>query len=229
MKKILLLIITFMISLSFVFSAEFSMDFLAFRSDETNMFSNPLPQNGSNSFLQGIVENPYLDRVDYGGKLNMNLFFKSGSRTGISFSFAYGIPVSAEETIPVPEDGYNFSDDSSVPWHYDTYEALDKQKDKISFALGPVFRFEYSFIELGGAVRAVLSSLDFFESFTIGLEVQPYFRAYFNKWLYASIGFSFTAHLFRFIESESQFYQPNYSFISLTPFVGLGLRFGGGE
>ena len=64
---------------SLLFSAEVSFDFLAFRSNETNIFSEPLPLNGSNSFLQGKVDNPYLDRVDYGGKLNMNLFFLNGS------------------------------------------------------------------------------------------------------------------------------------------------------
>lgn len=229
MKKVLFLFITLILSISFAFTAELSFDFLAFRSTETNIFSDPLPLNGSNSFLQGVVDNPYFDRVDYGGKLNMNLFFVAGSRTGLSFSFSYGHAVKAEETIPVPDEGYDFSSGSSVPWDYETYDALEKQKDKMAFALGPVFRFEYSYIELGGAVRAVLSTYDFFDSFTVGLEVQPYFRAYFNKWLYASVGFSFTAHLFHFIESETEFYETNYSAMSLTPFVGLGVRFGGAE
>lgn len=230
MKKVLLFFVLLMISLSVAFSAEVSFDFLAFRSNETNIFSDPLPLNGSNSFLQGKVDNPYLDRVDYGGKLNMNLFFVSGSRTGLSFSFTYGHAVSAEETIPVSkEEGKDFSSGSAIDWEYHSYDALSDQQDKLSFALGPVFRFEYSFIELGGAVRAAISTFDFFDSFTVGLEVQPYFRAYFNKWVYASVGFSFTSHLFHFIESEMEFYETNYSFMSLTPFVGLGVRFGGAE
>ena len=72
-----------------------------------------------------------------------------------------------------------------------------------------------------------ISSFDYFETFTVGLELQPYMRAYFKPWVYASAGLSFTAHLFHFIKDESMLYEPNYTFVSLTPFIGFGFRFGG--
>lgn len=228
MKKILLLLFTLVVSLSSAFTAELSMDFLAVRSTETNIYSDPLPKNAPNSFLLGVINNPYIDRTDYGAKFNANLFFKAGSRVGLSFSFAYGHAVEATETIPVPDDPENsFASENIFPWSYKSFEALSKQKDKLSFAIGPVFRFNYSIVEAGAAIRGVVSTYDFFDSFTVGVEAQPYFRAYFNKWLYITTGLSFTAHLFRFLDSTEVFYEENYTFFSTTPFIGLGVRFGG--
>ena len=168
--------------LSSISAVEVNLNLLAIRSSETNIFSDPLPQNGSNDFLKGVVEKPYLDRTDYGVKADADLFFIPESRTGLSFSFTYSHPVSATETYPVADDGTSFDDkEEPAKWHYEQRDALSSQHDKLSFALGPVFRFRYSAVEIGSAVRFSFSTYNFFDSFTFGVEAQPYFKAYFNS------------------------------------------------
>ena len=56
-EKKLLLLFTLVVSLSSAFTAELSMDFLAVRSTETNIYSDPLPKNAPNSFLLGVIKN----------------------------------------------------------------------------------------------------------------------------------------------------------------------------
>ena len=227
MKRFVVFICILLSLSSLLFAAEVSFDFLAFRSSESNIYSNPLPMNGSNSYLQYLVEHPFLDRTDYGAKLNVNLFFVPASRAGLSFSFAYGVVAKATEHVPVVKGEGDFNSSTPVDWEYEGRDAYPEQIDKISLSIGPVFRFNYSVVELGGAVRFAISSFDYFETFTVGLELQPYIRAYFKPWVYASAGLSFTAHLFHFIKDESMLYEPNYTFVSLTPFIGFGFRFGG--
>ena len=166
--------------LSYISAVEVNLNLLAIRSSETNIFSDPLPQNGSNDFLKGVMEKPYLDRTDYGIKADADLFFIPESRTGLSFSFTYSHPVSATETYPVADDGTSFDDKEPAKWHYEQRDAISSQHDKLSFALGPVFRFRYSAVEIGSAVRFSFSTYNFFDSFTFGVEAQPYFKAHFK-------------------------------------------------
>lgn len=227
MKRFWFIICFTLILLSSSFAMEMSLDLMGFWSKETNIFSSPLPQNGSNSFLQGVVDHPYLDRVDYGAKLDFSLFFHSGDRTGLSFSFAYGHAVEAIETIPVAENGGDFSSDDPVDWHYESYDALSTQRDKLAFGAGAVFRCNFSIMEMGSPVRAVITTFDFFDTFNLGIEAAPYIKVYFTDWLSIMTGLSFTAHIFHFIDSDTVFYETNYTQISLTPFIGIGFSFGG--
>lgn len=229
MRRFILVAMMSAFFLSSISAVEVNLNLLAIRSSETNIFSDPLPQNGSNDFLKGVVEKPYLDRTDYGVKADADLFFIPESRTGLSFSFTYSHPVSATETYPVADDGTSFDDKEPAKWHYEQRDALSDQHGKLSFALGPVFRFRYSAIEIGSAVRFAISTYNFFDSFTFGVEAQPYFKAHFNSWLYATLGLSFTANIFHFIDSEVVFYETNYTMISLCPYLGIGFRFGGGN
>ncbi len=218
MRKISALLIISALSIASIFSAEFSFDVSAYGSWETNKFSNPLPLNASESFLNNVVDHPYIDRKDIGGKLNMNIFFVSGSRSGLSLSFSYGHALSATETIP--------EGDFKGEWEYVDYDALESQIDKISIGLGGIFRHEFSFLEIGAAIRGVISSFDYFRTFTVGIEAEPYLRTYFRDYVYAAFGLSFTAHIFHFIDSDTELYETNFTRISLAPYIGIGFRFG---
>lgn len=223
MKKGILFFIMLLVSFS-LFATEYSVDFLGYWSYETNMFSNPLPKNGGNDFLENKVENPYYKRTDAGGKINLNMFFIPESRAGLTFSFSFGYPLTAIESVPVKEDESVSFDDG--PWHYEERNALSSQKGRISLGVGGIFRYYNSFVEIGSSIRAVISTFDYFRTFNIGVEAEPFFKLYFRDFFYVGVGASFTAHIFHFIFSVDQFYEKGYSAISVTPYVGFGIRFG---
>ena len=85
--------------LSSISAVEVNLNLLAIRSSETNIFSDPLPQNGSNDFLKGVVEKPYLDRTDYGIKADADFFFIPESRTGRA---ALSVPPPGAIRLPGP-------------------------------------------------------------------------------------------------------------------------------
>ncbi len=185
----------------------------------TNVFSNPLPKSVDNAWLQNKIENPFIKRLDIGGSISTSLFFSNEGRTGLSAKIRIGKPIKAVETRPN-------STDYTSDWNYVSNKSTN-QKLSIIGSFGPIFRAQLGPVDLGIAIRANIGTLNLGDkSLIVGLQAEPYINWFFTSYTYISAGLTYDAHIMRFIEDENKYYEEHFFMSSLTPFIGLGIKFG---
>ena len=114
----------------------------------TNVFSDPLPINASESYLEDIE---FIKRWNAGAALTFDTFFDDSYPAGLSFNAVFRFPITSE-TI--------YHDGSS----YVSYDSLSSQRIGIFLGIGPVFRGRFGIVDIGLTLRASLGSYDYFVS-----------------------------------------------------------------
>lgn len=213
---LLLLIITagLLASPSFYIQGDFNATYT------TNVFSNPLPKNvDNNEWLINKINNPFIKRFDIGGSVSSSLFFSAEGRTGISTKLHIGKPMKATETRP---DSENYTDN----WNYISQKSTN-QKLSVIAGIGPIFRAQLGYFDLGIAIRFNMGTLNLGDSsLIIGIQAEPYLNYFFTPYTFLSVGLTYDAHFMRFIEDEVRYYEEHFFMSSITPFVGLGIKIG---
>lgn len=181
----------------------------------TNAFSDPLPVNASESYLEDIE---FIKRWNIAPAITFDMFFGESHPTGLSLDMAVRFPVSAETIIH--ENG-----------GYAGRNSLSDQKIGIFVGLGPVFRGQFGSVDIGVALRASVGSYDYFTSGVIlGIETEPYINIEVTGNFYVSLGVKYNAHLMKFLDSSSSnIYEDGFMMMTAGGFVGLGVRFGGND
>lgn len=224
MKKLLAILILFAIAVLPCFARITTYLSLGFEySYDTNAFSDPLPTYDSGSWLNWRRENPFLKRHSLGIALSGDFFFWEDARVGLSTALSIKFPIKATTITPIPKDeeaGF------AGEWSYHTSDSSKYQKIAFFGAFGPVFRAYFGPVDLGVAVRL---SIGFYDAGTneivAGLQAEPYLDIFISKHIYLNLKFTYDAHLMRFIESETQFFDQNYQMLSIAPSIGVGIRF----
>lgn len=224
MKKAIVTVILFVIISLPCFAQIAAYLSLGFEySYDTNVFSDPLPTYDSGSWLNWRRENPFLKRHSLGFALSGDYFFQENARVGLSTALSVKFPIKATTVTPIPED-----EDAGFAgeWNYHASDSSEYQKTAFFGALGPVFRASFGPVDLGVAVRL---SIGFYDAekkeIVVGLQAEPYLDIFMNKHIYMNLKFTYDAHLMRFIESETQFFDQNYQMLSIAPSIGVGVRF----
>ena len=181
----------------------------------TNVFSDPLPINASESYLEDIE---FVKRWNAGAALTFDTFFDDSYPAGLSFNAVFRFPITSE-TI--------YHDGSS----YVSYDSLSSQRIGIFLGVGPVFRGRFGIVDIGLTLRASLGSYDYFVSGLIfGIEAEPFINVNVTEHFYISLGMKYDAHLMKFLNAESSnIYEDGFIMMTAGCFVGLGARFGGGD
>lgn len=216
MKKIILILLILSISLSLSattmylkFNGEYSYD--------TNVFSNPLPKNPSDS---GFIENAdYLKRHNFGFNFSFDTFFSQDSRTGLSISAAF--------RLPAHSDSYKAEGDINGDWEYVHRDSLSEQKLAMYLGIGPTFRAKIGIVDLGIALRGSIGSYDFFKSgIVVGVQAEPYMNLFLNDDSFIAFGFVYDAHLMKFVYDDTEKYQKNYMMLTAGAYFGIGIQIG---
>lgn len=223
MKKIAAVLITLLIAIIPAFSSvtAYIQGSYAFSLD-TNIFSNPLPQNVNNTWLEYRMNTaPFLKRFNHGFNTELNLFFSENGKTGLSTSLSSGFPFKATEIRP---DSTNANSD----WSYVSTDATDIQDRSLFFGIGPIFRAKFSFLDLGLSLRVSIGTYDTFaDNIVMGLQAEPYLNFHFTDYTYFNLGITYDAHLMKFLPSSTvNYYEEHYFMLTLAPYVGIGIRIG---
>lgn len=226
-KRILLLLVL----LSFFSSAAYSemtlhFDLSPVYSMITNMYSKPLVQNADNSYLEyRRNDDPFIMRHDVGVRFNSSIFFSSSERVGLSIKAVVSKPVKSTKSIP------SSADSSSWDGSYEVYENTGEENETLLFYIGPVFKLSLSDFDYGLSFSLSFGSFDFFTSFMdLGIAVEAFVSYHISESFYITGGLMMDSHLFSFYLNENEndyIYKPGYSRISLSPYIGAGLHFGG--
>lgn len=217
-RKIIFILTLLLISTSLIFASNISSyiganiggNFL------TNAYSNPLPQNGDESWLKWRSEFPYLTRWDVTGTFQYNIFFSDESRTGISFDYTIGYPIFAKTTKPTGDFTLN-------SWEYTEYDSLENQKLLHNISLGPNFKVRLGNFDVGMAFRFGCATLDNFKSAIFNVIAEPYFNYIFDCGIYLTSGLTYTAYLMKYINDPVKRYEDYFTMMSIRPFIGMGI------
>lgn len=208
---------------------------------DTNMFSSPLPKNiandpvydedgnviegkdtGYSSWLAHRINTaPYFRRYNHNFTAELDIFFSTDAKTGLSLNVFNGYPIKAVETRPN-------STDANSSWSYVSSDATAAQKKSLFFGIGPIFRAKFSFLDIGLSLRFSIGTFDTFkENIIVGLQASPYMNFHFSEYMYFTLGGTFDAHLCKFLPtSPSTYYEEKFFMLTLAPYIGFGLRFG---
>ena len=193
---------------------------------DTNVFSDPLPTyDASDGFewLSWRRENPFLIRHSFGLNITSDIFFQESSRTGLSLALSLRFPFKATTITPIPEDE---ATGFAGPWEYRSRESISEQHPALFGAIGPVFRIQFGSVDIGVATRISIGSYDFdVHEIVMGIQASPFINAFISDMVYINLRLEYDAHLMRFIESSTQFFDLNYQMITLAPSLGIGIRF----
>lgn len=215
MKRIILLSIALLLSFSLSSTAMYFSLNNTYTYD-TNAFSDPLPQNAGETFLQNAE---YLKRHNVGLNFTFDTFFSPKSRTGLSVSTILSLPF--KSTTFKPEG------DLAGDWEYVPSDSLSEQKIAFFFSVGPVFRAAFEKVDLSLALRASVGSYDFFTTGVVmGLQAQPFVNFFINDGTYLSFGLLYDAHMMKFIYDEKKIYEDHYIMLSAGAYIGLGIVVG---
>ena len=181
----------------------------------TNAFSDPLPVNASESYLEDIE---FIKRWNVSPSLSFDTFFHDSDPVGLSFSSVFRFPVSSETIV---HDGTS----------YVSHDSLSSQKVGIFLGLGPVFRGRFGLVDIGLSLRVSLGSYDYFTSgIVLGIEAEPFVNVNVTENLYISLGLKYDAHMMKFLDAESSsIYEDGFIMMTAGCFAGIGVRFGGGD
>lgn len=193
---------------------------------DTNVFSDPLPTYDASdgfSWLTWRSENPFLLRHNLGLGISADIFFKESSRTGLSMSISVGFPIKATSITPVPEDE---TTGFAGNWEYQSRNSTSEQHPSLFGSIGPVFRVQFGPVDIGVATRISIGSYDIYaHEIVLGIQASPFVNAFMSDMVYIGLCLTYDAHLMRFIESNTQFFDLDYQMITLAPSIGIGIRF----
>lgn len=215
-KKTLLLVLVLLLAIAPVFSASLYLRGALDADYMTNSFSDPLPVSGDEDYREDAE---FLKRVNLGFKVEGDIFFHSHDTTGLSLRLAFGFPLSAETTT--------VADPESSNWHYTTSDSLSGQDADMSFALGPVFRYEAGRFDIMLALRLSAGSFDLFDSLTLGIQAEIFTNFFLTSHWFLSAGLTYDVDLIRFIDSPVNYYEEDFTMLSAGGFIGGGYLFGG--
>ena len=181
----------------------------------TNAFSDPLPMNASESYLEDIE---FIKRWNVSPALTFDAFFDDSSPVGLTVNTVFRFPVASTSIV---HDGTS----------YVSRDSLSEQRIGIFCGIGPIFRYRIGIVDIGFSLRASLGSYDYFRTGIIfGVEAEPFINIAITEQLYVSLGMKYDAHLMKFLDStSSSIYEDGFIMMTAGGFAGLGFRFGGGD
>ena len=181
----------------------------------TNAFSDPLPVNASESYLEDIE---FIKRWNVSPSISFDTFFDDSNPAGLSFNSVFRFPVSSETIV---HDGSS----------YVSHDSLSEQKIGIFLGIGPLFRGRFGIVDVGLALRVSLGSYDYFTTgIVVGIEAEPFLNVNVSEHFYLSLGLKYDAHLMKFLDADSSnIYEDGFIMMTAGCVVGLGARFGGGD
>lgn len=188
---------------------------------DTNVFSDPLVQNGNKAWLEWAARHPFIKRHSLGTYTEFDIFFSGGDRTGLSMSLTFGWPLKSNSYTPVG----NFSNGD---WHYEVSDSLSSQDVSVFFSIGPIFRASFDFFEVGASIKLSLGSYaSFLNDIVFGVQVDPFMNFFIQEGFFLTLGIHYDAHLFLFfLHDPISIYQENYVMMGIGGYVGLGFSFG---
>ena len=226
-KTIAPLIIAVIISTNIFASFDNYMTLNFEYSYDTNVFSSPLPQfeqfDPNYTWLKWRVENPFIKRHSLGLNFTYDGYVKDSSRVGLSVALAVKFPI--QETNYIPE-AYNQEIGFGSGWDYTEFKNNKNFKTAIFGAVGPTFRAQFKYADVGIAIRLSLGAYTYEDNeLILGIQVEPYCNLFINDMFYVSFKFTYDGHLLRFIKDENKIFDPYYQMLTAAPSIGLGIKF----
>ena len=181
----------------------------------TNAFSDPLPVNASDSYLEDIE---FIKRWNAAPVITFDTFFNDSDPAGLTLKAAFRFPVASTSIV---HDGTS----------YVSHDSLSEQQIGVFLGIGPVFRYRFGIVDIGFSLRASLGSYDYFKTgLVFGVEAEPFVNIALTDYMYLSLGMKYDAHLIKFLDfTSSSIYEDGFIMMTAGGIVGIGFRFGGGD
>ena len=172
----------------------------------TNAFSNPLPPLAS-------AGDTFIKRSDVFSSVSFSLFPNQSSRIGISADRSFGFRFESEIIV------------SGGPGNGST-GTMEKGDISISVSAGIRIRAAIGRFHYGASIRLCVASLLYFrDGVLFGLETEPFAGIMITDRLFLSLDVPIRADLFKFIESDSSYYENGFSMIKAGARLALGYVF----